>query len=180
MQVKFKTEFNRDEFEDAYSNAGDQYLPQYIEAIDKHGRTYLKENGKTNVYEKIQASLEETKTYNILERYAQTGDANILVRRESIFGDFTDIPTTPIELQNLIMKAGSQFEQLDKDVRAAFDNDAGIFKQSILDGSFEERIAKFKPRKPQTEQAAVPAQPVEQEQQAAAPTEQQGGVNLNE
>lgn len=179
MEIKFKTEFNRDEFKDEYSNAGDQYLPQYIEAIDKHGRTYLKENGKTNVYEKIQASLEETKTYNILERYAQSGDANILVRRESIFGDFTDIPTTPIELQNLIMKAGSQFEQLDKDVRAAFDNDAGIFKQSILDGSFEERISKFKPQKAETVQAAAPSQPTQQ--QAAAPTEQQqGGVNLNE
>lgn len=125
------------------TNSGDKYIDTYVEAIDKKGKTYLKKSGSTNIYEKIQAALDETKTYNILEKYMQTGDENLINKRQKIFGNFIQLPTTPIELQNIIIQAEKQFDSLDKEVREAFENDSGIFKQSILDGSFEQKIKQF-------------------------------------
>ena len=122
---------------------GSNLIPTYGEAIDKNGKTYLKKTGDINMYEKIQASLEETKIYNILEQFLQSGDETILKRREGIYGNFLDIPKSPIELQNTIMRAEKDFEALDKDVRAEFENDVGMFKQSILNGTFENRMQKF-------------------------------------
>lgn len=174
----FQTEFDRNERVPTCS--GTCFCRVYQEALDKNGKSYLMEVGKTNVYEKIQASLEETKTYNILEKFAQTGDAAILQRRECIFGDFTNIPKTPLEFQEMIMKAAAAFESLDKDVRAAFNNDVGEFKQSLLDGSFDVKVSQFKPVK----QATAPVQATAPEQtsssDAIAPTTTNGGVNLNE
>lgn len=174
---KFQTEFDRNERVPTCSGTG--FCRVYQEALDKNGKSYLKPVGKTNVYEKIQSSLEETKTYNILEKFAQTGDASILQRRECIFGDFTNVPKTPLEYQEMIMKAAAAFESLDKDVRAAFNNDVGEFKQSLLDGSFDSRVAKFKPAKKETVSmtAAAPQQAAAPEQTAPTTT---GGVNLNE
>lgn len=174
---KFQTEFDRNERVPTCSGTG--FCRVYQEALDKNGKSYLKPVGKTNVYEKIQASLEETKTYNILEKFAQTGDAAILQRRECIFGDFTNVPKTPLEYQEMIMKAAAAFESLDKDVRAAFNNDVGEFKQSLLDGSFDSRVEKFKPVKKESVSLTAEAPEKASAPEQTAPTTT-GGVNLNE
>lgn len=175
--MNFQTEYNRAEV--VYTNPGTKFIDKYQEAPNSKGQTILKKVGSTNVYEKIQASLEETKTYNILEKYYQSGDSDILMQRECIFGDFTNVPKTPLELHEVIIRAGEQFEALDKDVRAAFDNDVGIFKQSILDGSFESRVEKFRPKKnvAPVQTTVEPEAPVQTEQTTNTTT---GGVNLNE
>lgn len=123
--------------------AGSEELKIYGETIDNKGRTYLKQTGKENIYQKIQASLEETKTYNILEQFAQSGDEAILNRRQAVYGNFLNIPTNPAELQNTIMEAERTFESLDKDVRAEFGNDVGQFKQAILNNEIEQRLSKY-------------------------------------
>lgn len=155
---------------------GSNLIPTYGEAIDKNGKTYLKKTGDINMYEKIQASLEETKIYNILEQFLQSGDETILKRREGIYGNFLDIPKSPIELQNTIMRAEKDFEALDKDVRAEFENDVGIFKQSILDGTFENRMEKYIKNKinKQSKQTQIQETKTQQQEQ------QNQGVNLNE
>lgn len=123
--------------------AGTDFLDIYSETIDKNGKTYLKKIGKTNIKEKIQASYEETQIYNIINKFITTGDISILKKREGIYGNFINIPKTPIELQNTIMRAEKEFETLDKEVRNEFENDVGMFKQSILNGTFENRMQKF-------------------------------------
>ena len=146
--------------------SGSNLIPIYSETIDKQGKTYLKKIGNTNIYEKIQASLEETKVYNILEKFEKTGDPSILNRRQGVYGDFSNIPKSPIEIQNIILRAEKEFNSLDKDVRQAFENDVGMFKQSIMDGSFEEKMQKF--IKSKTQATTKP-----EEKKAE-------GVNLNE
>lgn len=156
------------------TNPGTEKIDIYSEAIDKDGRVYLKKIEETNIYQKIQASLEETQTYNILEKFLQSGDASIINKREGIYGNFTNIPNTPIELQNTIMRAEREFEELDKDVRAEFENNVGMFKQSILDGTFNDKMSKYLEKKTYKSQQSENQEPQKVE------TTQTTGVNLNE
>lgn len=158
--------------------SGNNLLPQYKETLNKDGQTVLKKTGDKDIYQIIQASLEETQVYNILEKFLQTGDETVLKRRDGIYGNFIDIPTSPIELQNTIMRAENEFNELDREVRAEFDNDVGVFKQSILDGSFNNRMSKYISKK---QQAKMKPQP--QQEQTTQPQQEQTtnqGVNLNE
>lgn len=164
---KYQTEYDRIR---PKTEAGDELLPVYQERTDQKGKTYLKKIGDTNVYEKIQASLEETQTYNIIERYKQTGDITLLNQRKTIYGDFTDIPNSPADLQNTLVKAQQAFDSLDRKVREAFENDAGMFTQAILNGTFKDKMQKFVNKKPQQQQTKTEQKPQQQTQ----------GVNSNE
>lgn len=142
--MEFKTMENRYR---PKTPSGSNLIPTYQETVNKEGRTILKKSGTTNIYEKIQASLEETKVYNILEQFLQSGDETILKKRQGVYADFSNVPKTEIELQNIVLRAEQEFNALDKDVRAEFDYDVGVFKRSILDNTFEERMQKYLTKK---------------------------------
>ena len=142
--MEFKTMENRYR---PKTPSGSNLIPTYKETVNKEGRTILKKSGTTNIYEKIQASLEETKVYNILEQFLQSGDETILKKRQGVYADFSNVPKTEIELQNIVLRAEQEFNALDKDVRAEFDYDVGVFKRSILDNTFEERMQKYLTKK---------------------------------
>lgn len=146
---------------------GDEFLDIYQEQVDSKGKRILKKIGQTNVYEKIQADKDNAVIYNIIEKYMQTGDESLLQKRNSYYGEFINMPGTPIELQNQLLMADRAFYELDKDVRAEFNNDAGEFKASIMNGSFEQRMNKFVKK----------AEPVAQATQQPTQTTEQG-VNL--
>lgn len=145
---------------------GNIFEPIYQEALDKKGHLYLKEVGKTNVYENIQASKDNAILEIMLEKYQKTGDASIFETRQTFYDDFTNLPSSPIDLQNRIMQAERAFYTLDKEVRDEFHNDVGEFKASIYTGEIDSRMSKFlKKDEPASEQ---PAQP----------TNTEGGVQL--
>ena len=149
--MEFQTEWN---YKSEPSNAGDDFLPQFIETIDKNGKTILKKTGDRNIREEIQEAAKGTDIYSIIDKYLETGDESLLNKRKGFFGDFTNIPQNPVDIHNMIVQAESVFEQLDKDVRAEFENDVGVFKQSILDKTFEDRIAPYIGAKTKAEKAA--------------------------
>lgn len=153
----------------AATPSGSKFLKKYVEAIDKDGKTYLKENGKTNIYDLIQASKDSAEIYSIIEKYQQTGDASVFNTRQTFYDNFINIPSTPIEMQNMVMEAERAFYELDKDVRAEFNNDVGEFKASIFNGTFDGRMSKFLAK---TEPAST-----EQPSQTTN-TNNDGGVNL--
>ena len=103
----------------------------------------------------------------------QSGDTTVLNRRQGIYANLTEMPKNEIEMLNLIKRAEHEFNALDKDVRAEFENDVGVFKQSIIDGSFETRMNKYVKKK---QEKAQPQQTTQQTQQEQKPQ----GVNLSE
>ena len=68
----------------------DKIVPTYGKEIDKDGKVHIVETGKTNLYEKIQASKDDTLIYNILDRFA-AGDVSVLQRHQGVYADLTDI-----------------------------------------------------------------------------------------
>lgn len=159
--MEFQTEWNRKKVP---TNPGDDLLPQYIESVDKNGKTYLKKTGDKNIFNEIQEAAIGTTIYEIYDKYLQTGDESLLEQRKGLFADFTKIPTNPAEIHKMIIEADGTFNQLDKEVRELFENDVGIFKQSVLDGTFEDKIAHMIGEKTKAEKAAeIEAQIKEEE-----------------
>lgn len=161
--------------ENTYTNPGTEELREYMEDYDKQGRRYLKEVGKTNIYNLIQSHKEETQVYNILEKYEKTNDENLINKRNGAYGDFTNTPRTQMEVLNTINKANNVFAGLDIEVRKEFNNSPEEFKASILNGTFEGKMQKFV-KKPEAKE--------EQEQKLQNDILQNQtkleGVNLNE
>lgn len=88
--------------------------------IDQNGHKSIKKNGKTNIYEKIQASYEETKIENIIAR-ALGGDSSGLMAHEGQFLDITNAPQTLAEAQQSIQAIKNVFDKLPLEIRAKYD-----------------------------------------------------------
>lgn len=117
--MKFRTVFDRGET--TYSPIGSEFAPTYSYRIDKKtGKKILVETGKTNIYEKIQASLESTKIENIIKR--ATADPNALLIKDGEYIDVSELPTSMIEIQNMMYKAKEEFNKLPSEIRSKFDN----------------------------------------------------------
>ena len=75
------------------------------------GTRNLVEVGKTNAYEIIQASLEQSLIYNILRRH-DAGDPSALAAVQGRYMDVSGLPTSLAEMQALVMSARDGFDQL--------------------------------------------------------------------
>lgn len=131
--VNFKTAWDRGET--TITPAGDPIAPVYDYRIDKKtGRKILEKVGETNLYEKIQASLESSKLENIIKRATQ-GDLSVLEQMNGQYIDISELPTNLIDMQNMIYKAKGEFEKLDAETRSKFEN--SVEKYISLYGSEE-------------------------------------------
>lgn len=120
--MKFRTAFERGET--TYSELGSPTAPIYEYRIDKKtGKRSTVKVGETNIYEKIQASLESSKLENIIAR-CTNGDLSILADSSGSYIDITEIPMNMIDLQNIILKTKAEFDKLPADIKAKFDNSA--------------------------------------------------------
>lgn len=118
--MEFKTAYNRGKTE--YAPLGSETAPVYEYRInEKTGKRIMVQVGETNVYEKIQASLESSKLENII-RQATNGDPTILNQREGQYIDISEIPTNMIDMQNMILRANGEFEKLPAETRKQFEN----------------------------------------------------------
>lgn len=88
--------------------------------IDQNGHKSIKKSGKTNIYEKIQASYEETKIENIITR-ALGGDSSGLLAHEGQYLDITNAPQTLAEAQQSIQAIKNLFDKLPLEIRAKYD-----------------------------------------------------------
>lgn len=105
--------------------SGSPIANEYGYEIDSYGRKILVKTGETNVYEKIQASLEETKIENILAR-AMAGD-NSVFRPEGIYTDTTQIPSNLIESMQAIQNLENTWEGLPREIKQKYNFDVGQF-----------------------------------------------------
>lgn len=99
--------------------------------IDEKGNETFYIAGKTNVYEKIQAHLEETKLENILAKCIDTEDTTLLNQREGFYADLSEMPNTWIEAQNKIKNAENIFNELPLEIRKKYDNNFNKYLAEI-------------------------------------------------
>lgn len=98
---------------------GDIYAPVYQIELDANGSKIVVEAGQTNLYDKIQSHLEQSKVENVVRRLS-VGDTSML-RPEGVYADVTDLPNDLAGMQNLILRVKSEFDKLPLDVRKAYD-----------------------------------------------------------
>ena len=97
-----------------------KYEPEYEERIDtKTGKKYLKETGKTNVYEKIQEAKEGCSLKEIMKRYGI--DPNLSAQKvETETGeifDYTGTPKSLMEALEITNEARNMFEKSSKEIK---------------------------------------------------------------
>lgn len=149
-------------------------VPTYSLQINKDtGKKELKETGKTNVYELIQASKEETMVYNILKRF-ESGDLDALNKTKGIYGDFTSMPRTLAEAQQLVIDTEKQFNELPIEIRREFNMSASEYLASLTNGKFEAIMSKYAKKEEKTEQKVQA--PVQEQVQTPTQNTTQGGI----
>lgn len=105
--------------------SGKEIENTYGYKINKAGQKVLAITGTTNVYEKIQENLEETKIENILAR-AAAGD-NTVFRPEGIYGDMTTAPSNLIEAREMMQELENTWNSLPNEIKNKYDNDVEVF-----------------------------------------------------
>lgn len=118
--------------------------PTYSYEIDKKGLKNLKETGKKNVYEEIQAHSESTKIENVIQRVV-AGDESVL-RPDAIYADITDHPKNLMEAMEQIHALEETYNNLSKEAKKvyptieSFVNNAGTLEWMKLNGYIENDI----------------------------------------
>lgn len=126
--------------------AGEEFEQEYIEKIDKDGHKFLEKSGQTNIYDKIQASHEETKIYNIIKRYEQ-GDETALDRVTGMYIDSTGMPKSLMEAHQRIAEIENAFEKLPLEIRADFNHNPSEFISRMSSGTGMEVFEKHHEKK---------------------------------
>ena len=119
----FKTPYG--ERERNHVPSGDGIMENYAYEIDKFGRKVLVKTGETNLYEKIQENLEETKIENILKR-SSIGDMTDF-RPDGIYADLSNMPNNMIEARQAIQKMENMWATLPNEVKEKYNYDVGEF-----------------------------------------------------
>lgn len=115
---KFRTAYDRGET--TFSELGSHLQPVYGYQINKKtGKKEIVRTGETNIYEMIQASAEGCKLQNIIAKC--NGDYSSLMA-EGNFVDISEMPTSLMEMQNLILKTTDEFEKLPAEIKKKFEN----------------------------------------------------------
>lgn len=132
----------------AITEAGRPIADVYGYEIDNYGRKVLVKTGETNVYEKIQASLEETKIENILKR-ASMGD-NSVFRPDGIYADLTELPNNLIEARQAMQNLENVWAGVPNEIKAKYNYDVGEFIGASGSDSWLRDMGLLSDNKPQT------------------------------
>lgn len=114
----------------------------YEERILEDGTMGIVHTGDHDLNAFVQASKESTLVYNILDKFAKVGDPSILDARHGFYADVTEMPSSLLEAQNLILSIDKKFVGLDAATKEKFDNNVQKFTQAIMDGSISEILGK--------------------------------------
>lgn len=98
--------------------AGTKELKTYTQST-KNGRLMLECTGKTNIYDMIQADLEDSKIENIMKR-VMMGDLSVLRQSEPQYIDASTVPSSMMEVQNHIVRMKEEFQKYPDEVKKLF------------------------------------------------------------
>lgn len=131
---------------DLPSPAGEDVVDEYGIIINEEGQEELGVIGKRNIYIAIQEAAAGTSVYEVIERYALTGDLEPLHKQKGIYADVTGSPRTLAELEQFRIDSRNAFYSLPADVRHMFGDNYHIFMsdpdkaQSVLDSLDPARV----------------------------------------
>lgn len=115
------------------TEAGESVRRTYLWEHNEKGEKILKLDQIIDQQAEIDSYLEETKIENIIRRASI--DPNIAARIAPNIGggiqDFTEMPHTLAELQNIMIRAEQIWDEVPKEIKYKFDNDVDKFVTSF-------------------------------------------------
>lgn len=124
------------------TEAGTRTINTYQEQYNKDGDKELILTGKKDIYSMIQADLEGSKIENILHAVAM-GDLSALQNRELMYVDTTEMPTSMMEVQNMVIKAKEQFSTLPPEVREKFNDSADMYINTMGTKDWLDKMSEY-------------------------------------
>lgn len=115
------------------SNPGSRFHTHYESRFDGK-RVVLVESGVTDVQQSIEAFGKYTDLHYMLHRLS-VGDNSVLTNRRPMYGDFSSLPSNPVDAINIVHSAESAFGHLSSEERAEYNNDFRAWLASRLSGS---------------------------------------------
>lgn len=109
--------------------------------LDDKGNQVFYCEGKTNIYEKIQAHKDGVLLENLLKMCYDTNDMSILNVREAEYMDISEMPNNIYEAHRKIKEMENYFSTLPVEIRAKFDHN---FDKFVAEAGTEEWIQKMK------------------------------------
>lgn len=94
----------------------------------------LVESGTTDIQKEIEAYGKYTDIHYMLHRLT-VGDRSVLSIKAPIYGDFSGMPSNPVDAINLVHSAESAFGKLSLDERANYNNDYRAWLAAVLSGN---------------------------------------------
>lgn len=115
------------------TEAGESVRRTYLWERNEKGEKVLKLDQTIDQQAEIDSYLEETKLENIIRRASI--DPNIAARIAPDLGggiqDFTEMPQTLAELQNIMIRAEQIWDEVPKEIKLKFNNDVDNFVASF-------------------------------------------------
>lgn len=108
--------------------SGDRQL--YTSELQDNGEITLIPSGVEDLYASIQSHKDSCDIHVLLARY-QNGDVEALSQRQGVYGDFTEMPKTYMELLNTVISGRSYFDSLPVETREKFDHSFEKFMMSM-------------------------------------------------
>ena len=126
----FFTRANHNEKERKETEAGKKVRLTFRWSYDDKGNKSLVQDEEIDRDAEIQSYLEETKIENIINRAAF--DPSVVQKLSAQLNDeepqdFTNMPSTLAEAQNLMIQAEQTWDKLPKEIKQKFDNDVDKF-----------------------------------------------------
>lgn len=111
---------------------GSRFHTHYDSRFDGR-RVVLVESGVSDIQEAIEAFGRYTDLHYMLHRLS-VGDNSVISARVPMYGDFSGLPTNPVDAINIVYSAEQAFGQLSMEERASFNNDFRAWLASRLSG----------------------------------------------
>lgn len=106
---------------------------QILEPRFNGSTTRLVVVGEENIQDRIEAEAPLTDINYMLNRLS-LGDMSVLSTKRAMYGDFTGLPSDPIEALNLVHESERAFAQLSADDKLKYNNDWKRWFADILSG----------------------------------------------
>ena len=139
------------------TEAGESVRRTYLWERNEKGEKVLRLDQTIDQQAEIDSYLEETKIENIIRRASI--DPNIAARIAPDMGggiqDFTEVPHTLAELQNIMIRAEQIWDEVPKEAKLKFDNDVDKFIGSFGSVEWAEKLGIYQEK--QTEAKATEA-----------------------
>lgn len=132
------------------TEAGESVRRTYLWERNDEGEKVLRLDQTIDQQAEIDSYLEETKIENIIRRASI--DPNIAARIAPDLGggiqDFTEMPHTLAELQNIMMRAEQIWDEVPKEIKLKFNNDVDNFVASFGTVEWAKNLGIYEEKQP--------------------------------